>query len=185
LKRNFEIVVVDANDPFGKGSFLPRGLLRDLPERLKKADLIVANHIEDDFHYREIQKMLEPFTSAPIAATHLYVTNPEECAKKTIGLFCGIGKPLYFLETAEELGNEVIHKWFLLDHVAPKKQELEAFILECEERGAEAVLCTEKDWVKLPMDLNSSLPIIPVKMRLQIVSGKEHWEKAIDKIKNL
>jgi len=183
LKRDFEIVVIDANDPFGKGNFLPRGLLRDLPERLKEVDLIVANHIEDELHYRDVQKVLAPFTSAPFVATKLYVTNPEECSRKTVGVFCGIGKPLYFLETVEELGNEVVHKQFLLDHVAPKKHDLEAFAKESLERGAEAVLCTEKDWVKLPKDLNSSLPIVPVKIRLEIVAGKEHWDATINKIK--
>ena len=152
LKRDCEIVVIDANDPFGKGKFLPRGLLRDLPERLKKVDLIVANHIEDKLHYCEVQKMLAPFTLAPIVATKLCVLNSTECSNKTVGLFCGIGKPHYFQETVEELGNEIVHKWFLLDHIAPKKHELEAFVKESLERGAEVLLCTEKDWVKLPKD---------------------------------
>jgi tetraacyldisaccharide-1-P 4'-kinase len=70
----------------------------------------------------------------------------------------------------------------LPDHVAPRQQELEAFAATCKERGADLLLCTEKDWVKLPVENNKYLPIIPVKVRLQIIAGQEHWDKTIQSI---
>jgi tetraacyldisaccharide 4'-kinase len=104
LKRDFEIVVIDANDPFGKGRFLPRGLLREMPERLKVADLIVLNHVEDEQHYHEVQKLLHSYTDAPCVGTQFEVIDKESCSNKCVGLFCGIGKQSKHLETKWSIG---------------------------------------------------------------------------------
>ncbi len=43
LHRDFDLVLLFGEDPFGKGHYLPRGFLRDSPKRLKQADLILVN----------------------------------------------------------------------------------------------------------------------------------------------
>ena len=46
LAKDFEVIVVDAGNPFGNGYFLPRGFLREELHALKRADLIFVNHLE-------------------------------------------------------------------------------------------------------------------------------------------
>ena len=70
-----------------------------------------------------------------------------------MGIFCGIAKPERFRKTVEELGGVIVHEKFLPDH-APMPN-LPAFIAACLEKGAEEILCTEKDFVKL--DSNSGV----------------------------
>lgn len=50
VRRDLDVVIVDAMNPFGNGKVLPSGILREPLENLKRADLIVisrANLIED------------------------------------------------------------------------------------------------------------------------------------------
>ncbi|MDN3507387.1 MAG: tetraacyldisaccharide 4'-kinase, partial [Simkaniaceae bacterium] len=43
LQADLQIGVVRGSDPFGRGHFLPRGYLRDAPDKLAKLDLVVIN----------------------------------------------------------------------------------------------------------------------------------------------
>src|SRR5205823_9863977 len=41
LARDLDIVLIDATEPWGYGRLFPRGLLRESPEGLRRADLVV------------------------------------------------------------------------------------------------------------------------------------------------
>lgn len=182
LRRDVEIIAVDANDPFCHHRYLPYGLLRDLPERLQEADLVVATHTRDQKHYEEVKKELSTYTQAPIVAMQHELVKSVPLEGQRIGAFCGIGKPQYFFKALKRAGAEVIAAHALLDHEGFTQKKLRAFISECREKGAACVVCTEKDWVKLN-DAENELPIYPIAMRLNIIAGKEHWDSAIEKIK--
>ena len=51
LARDFEVVVMDAFDPFGQGYFLPRGLYAEGLKSLVRADLIILNHVYDHDYF--------------------------------------------------------------------------------------------------------------------------------------
>ncbi|MBS0654093.1 MAG: tetraacyldisaccharide 4'-kinase, partial [Verrucomicrobia bacterium] len=184
LRRDVEIVAIDANDPFSRHRFLPYGLLRDLPERLREADLIVANHTRDNDHYEEVKKELSAYTQAPIVAMQHTLVQSEPLQGHRIGAFCGIGKPQYFFNALKRAGAEIVATCALLDHQGFPREKLQAFVTACREKGAASIVCTEKDWVKLqPSEMEHGIPIRPIAMRLNIIAGKEHWDSAIDKIK--
>jgi tetraacyldisaccharide 4'-kinase len=177
LKRDFEIVVIDGSDPFSQGRFLPWGLLRDSPKRLKNADLIVATHVQN---LKQLQHQLSQFTSAPLVAMHHAAKNAS--MRKKVGVFCGIGQPKRFLETVRDLKYEIAHTLILEDHGALQKGQLEKFAEECREKGAEALVCTEKDYVKLPPGISVCLGIEPIEVELKITAGIEYWEKLMANI---
>lgn len=181
LHRDIEIVMMDAEDLFGKDHFLPRGYLRELPERLSKADLIVINHVRSVDHCAELKKKIAPFTQAPVAGVKVVLSN--DFAGKKIGAFCGIGKPDRFFASLRNQGAEIVKHLATPDHEAPSKNELVALARRSKAKGAEMVVCTEKDGVKLPPDLKAALPIVPVAARLEFVAGKKHWNDLIQKIK--
>src|SRR5205814_10366878 len=41
LARDLDVVLLDATDPFGQGRLFPRGLLREPPSSLRRADAVV------------------------------------------------------------------------------------------------------------------------------------------------
>jgi tetraacyldisaccharide 4'-kinase len=184
LKRDFEIVIVDGMDPFSKERFLPWGLLRDSPKRLCSADLIVATHVRDLEHYRQLQEQLICLTQAPIVATQVEVLNKDAFSPRKVGVFCGIGTPSRFLQTVRDLNQEIVDTLILKDHGSLQKGQLQSFAEKCREKGAEALLCTEKDGVKLYHNRPQTvcLKIDPVEIQLKIIVGKGHWESLIEKI---
>ncbi|MFN4173768.1 MAG: tetraacyldisaccharide 4'-kinase [Parachlamydiaceae bacterium] len=74
IARDKEVVVLDLNDPYGLGYYLPRGLLREGKSALKRADLIVLNHARDENKYEKIKRDISHYSTAPIVATKLEVS---------------------------------------------------------------------------------------------------------------
>ncbi|MFV0339871.1 MAG: tetraacyldisaccharide 4'-kinase, partial [Parachlamydiaceae bacterium] len=191
IARDLEVVVMDLLDPFGQGYFLPRGLLREGKKALSRADLIILNHLENVEQFEGVKRQISSATSAPVVGTKLEVLGafhlddqPVESVKGTkVGIFCGIAHPEYFRNTIDKLGFEVVDEWFFPDHDAIDLEKLIPFSKRCQEKGAELLLCTEKDRVKLT-EVESCLPIGWIKARLSIVEGQEYWNQFILRAKN-
>jgi tetraacyldisaccharide 4'-kinase len=181
LRRAFEVVVIDGKDPLGGGYFLPRGVLRDHPKRLSVADLIVATRIENRGDYEKVAAEIAPYTTAPLLGMKLIVEG--SLLYKKVGLFCAIGNPERFNETALGLGGVVIDRLYGADHRPFSKRQLEDFSKSCQQKGAELLICTEKDWVKLPPGLHCHLPIQPIKVRFAVTVGQEQLQTFIEKVK--
>jgi tetraacyldisaccharide 4'-kinase len=194
LARDFDVVVVDVDDPFGQGYFLPRGFLREDIRSLSRANLIVLNHIQDAEQFASVKLRLHPYSQAPVVGTKGYViairdlkgqevTIPED---RNIGMFCAIAHPEYFRRTLEQEGFQVISEYILADHETFREKDLEQFAQASLKKGAKWLICTEKDRVKLQDQLNLALPVLWIQLELQIVAGQEEWQnflqRAQDKI---
>lgn len=179
LERSCDIVVMHASDLFGGNSFLPRGYLREDPRELRNADLIIVNGIESPAHFAAIQNELRAFTDAPLAAMDLKVLN--DIKGKRLAAFCAIAAPERFSTTLEKAGAAIVCKMQKPDHTPFTSQEITAFAAEAQLLGAELLVCTEKDLVKLPL-CNPSLPLIALETVLEPSWGKEHLEQLINQI---
>ena len=182
LHRNFEIILLDGTDPWGKGAFLPRGYLRDSPTRLKVADLIVVSNIEPGKPWEDLVKQISMFTKNPVVRVKrtYIIENSSNFAK--VGVFCGISKPHHFIHAVLSVGKTIVDSLILPDHVAPSISCLEKFAISCKSQGANAIVCTEKDFVKLPSNLVLEIPIIVLQMRSEVAEGKKDWDTCIEKI---
>lgn len=176
LQREWEIVVMDSSDLFGKGYFLPRGLLRESPQRLAAADLIVVNQAKKS---RSVLEALAPYTKAPVV--FMEMKSHVDLSGKKVGVFCALGQPQRFLHTVQASGAQVMSTFFKTDHEPFTVTEIEAFALRSQ---ADLLVCTEKDQVKFAPDFACTLPILPLPGVLEIVEGQAHWDKLIEKIKH-
>jgi tetraacyldisaccharide 4'-kinase len=184
LARDFEVVVMDAQDPFGQGHYLPGGFLRDSPKRLQNADLIVLTNVHETSQYEILKKQIAFYSSAPLVGMQLTASEESSFVRgKRVGVFCGIGNPDRFTKTIERLEGQIVDTCFANDHVPFSKNQLEVFAKHCHEQGAELLVCTEKDWVKLPPGLQLVLPVDVIKVGLTVVAGSEHWHQFIDRIR--
>ncbi len=136
LHRDLEIVVIDGHRRFGNGFCLPAGPLRELPSRLKSADLVIVNGeaAEDEFAMwvggdtahsldgRQGPRSLTDFANEPVHAV------------------AGIGRPERFFAMLEAVGLKLQRHPFP-DHHAFREADLQPF-------AGETVLMTEKDAVK-------------------------------------
>jgi len=178
VKRDIEIVVLDGEDLLGGGYFFPGGLLRDDPTRLKEADWIVVNPVQDGAHFEEIEKKLRPWSSAPVIGVRMHL-EPTLSGKK-VALFCGIGKPEQFVAAVKEMGVEVVVSHFAPDHRKIGLKKLKKFAQTASLLGAEMLVCTEKDAVKGSWAL--PLKIVPLRGNLEIVAGRENWKALLEKL---
>ncbi|MDP1881234.1 MAG: tetraacyldisaccharide 4'-kinase [Parachlamydiaceae bacterium] len=185
--RDFEVIVVDVGDPFGQGYFLPRGFLRDELKALSRADLIVLSHAENVEQRELVKDQIKVYSNTPIVSMQEKVTavrdfsgSDVEVPQNTpVGMFCGIANPDYFRKTLETMGLRVVCENILQDHQPISEKELEKFAQVGIKKGAQWIVCTEKDRVKLPDYLFTSLPIVWVQIDLEIIDGMEEWSKFI------
>lgn len=191
LARDYEVVVMNALDPFGQGYFLPRGFLRESVSSLSRADLIILNHVNEKTQFESIKQEIQKFSQAPLIGTkiepvdilNLKNVSQTNMSGKKVGVFCAIAHPEYFCKTLEKLGLQAVDHEYRQDHLAFSKEELKKFWARCQSKGADWIICTEKDFVKLHKSSLEDLPIAWVKMRLVIVEGEAHWKDFTEKTK--
>jgi len=185
LKRDLDIVLIDATNPFGFGHCLPRGLLREPLSALREADAIVITR-SDMIAPAELEALsaclaeLAPQASlhraghAPTAVVveagrHL---PPRHLEGRKIVAFCGIGNPEAFFACLEGLHAELAERIAFDDHVAYGQPELARIRQAAEASGAQALVTTAKDRVKLVRpDLPA--PLWTLKVEICITDGRE------------
>lgn len=191
IKKDLEIVILNANKPFFKNSCLPKGLLRESPKSLKRADFIIINNAKKED--KELEEKIKEFTSCPIIYSKPFSNRLLDSTKtvrnlknKTkVALFCGIANPCNFFKTIEDMGLQIVNKLELFDHQTISSKKLEDFICKSAEKKAEFIITTEKDFVKLNIDNKTILPILYLEIILNIVANKHNLQTLVEKINKL
>ncbi len=180
LKRDIEIAVIDGCDDLLKQKFLPSGRLRDLPQRLKFAHAVIVHHAPEVLD--TVFQQLRTFTDAPFIATRMMPTaeSKKRLSGRKVAMFCAIGRPERFEATLKNLKADVVLRLCLRDHSEFEQKELGRFAEEAKKEGAEVLVCTRKDFVKLPSALN--LPIVVLDAEVGVVEGQNSWENLLQQI---
>lgn len=176
LGRDFDFVLLSGSDPFGKGHFLPHGFLRDSPKRLAKVDALFISGFGS---------IALPHISLAVSVDQILDSDGRPIVSIQgwpVALFCGIGRPAIFKKTVFGLGAKVVAEWILADHETADVKKLQSFAVRSKALGAKALICTEKDFVKLALPVQTALPIFFLEISFRVVRGKEEWEKLIAKI---
>jgi subfamily B ATP-binding cassette protein MsbA len=137
LRRDFEVVVENADRNFGNQLFLPAGPLRDNIWRTKKVDLFIySGRREGNDNFFE----LEPESWINLDTGDVYAVD-EYPFGKTANVISGIANPNRFLKTLNGLKVNFDYKLFS-DHHYFSKKDLE-FSFE------RPILTTEKDAARM------------------------------------
>ncbi|MFQ5591264.1 MAG: tetraacyldisaccharide 4'-kinase [Phycisphaerae bacterium] len=161
LGRTIDIVVIDATCPFGYGHLLPRGLLRELINRLSRADVVIitrCDQVSPDALSR-LQAKIRTIVHdvATLCAVHR-VTGIESLngaaihgsiSGKRVVLFAGIGRPQAFETTVRSLGAEVVGTRWWPDHHRYGRRDIDSILKSKRLPPFDLLLTTQKDAVKL------------------------------------
>ena len=192
LSRDYNIVLMDSRDPFAGNYCLPRGLLREPLSGLQRADILILTRVQSDLEAQKHHEKLKQYNpKAAIIHTGIYTERVydldnqviDSLNKVPVAFFCGIAKPDSFRQTIEELNADIILENLLEDHDSFHEAYLETFCLKAKSIGAQYVLCTEKDKVKINKTKRYALPILWVKICVCVRHGKDIWEKMLEDIK--
>ena len=156
LKRDIEIVVVDAETGKNNARLLPAGPLREPLSRLDKVDAIVCNGETCNSEKTrtaayQMQLVGEKFYN--LADANLTASSADFNQKKVTAL-AGIGKPERFFEHLRKQGLTFASLSFA-DHYAFTAQDLAKI-------DGDAIIMTEKDAVKCKAFARKSCWVLPV-----------------------
>jgi len=193
LRRDFDIVMVDASSPFGNGRLFPRGCLRETPRGLARADLIVISRA-DMLSSEELALLRaqlaglsggRPVAAAvhrPRAPRALHgPPAPESLAGRRILGFCGLGNPLGFESTLKKLHAKVGAFRAFPDHHAYSDVELDGLEAEGRELEVDALVTTAKDAARL-RERPWSVPVWILDVDLELVQGASEIEAGLERI---
>lgn len=150
VQRDLDIVLLDERSPFGNGTVLPAGYLRESKASLSRADLIIQTHSEFSGEPvvpgYDVVRCRHRFADYLVDLNGNQVTWDELNGKRCLA-FAGIAHPEDFFSQLSEAGCELHDTFALVDH-----QEYSPEVLLEVDKAAGAVdylLTTEKDFVKL------------------------------------
>ncbi len=188
LKRNANIVLVDAENPFGNGQLLPYGILREPLTAFKRAALVILTHCDqvDEEDLEDMKAVIHQYNPrVPVLeSVHHPQCYVDMCSSRRIPLkeihgpaacFCALGNPDSFENTLESLGLELKQRWRFPDHQHYTEEMLHTFQATREDLP---LITTFKDFVKLPKNWRSILErdvyVLSVNLKIR---GGEHEKK--------
>ncbi len=181
LARDLDIVLIDATNPFGYDHVLPRGMLRESMTCLARVDVVILTRTDlaPPHALDEIEAAVHSGNSSvPILRSVHRLGDLRgvevhrslaELKEKRVWAFCGIGNPEAFENGLRRAGVQLAGSTRFADHYAYEVSDLETLQQSARESGAEILLTTEKDFVKI-RDLAAmmSVPILSVGVMIEM-----------------
>jgi tetraacyldisaccharide 4'-kinase len=189
VKRDLDIVCIDATDPWGGGKILPSGRLRESRKGLGRADIVIITRADLVHRLEEIKSEISRLnTTAPVFTCFNNVTDirplkddqitPSDVARHARAFaFCAIGNPESFFELLRREGFDVSATRTYRDHHSYTQKDIEELEKDAAKAGAGMLLTTAKDAVKLT-GLEIKIPCFVVEIET-VIDDAEAFEDLI------
>jgi tetraacyldisaccharide 4'-kinase len=212
LKRDMDIVLIDALNPFGNRHTLPRGTLREPLSSLNRADVFlltktnqaakdIKDAIRDElFEYNkkalivnsshaagefiEIEEWLKLSNGGKKQKETLEEKEPVDFTSDKLIAFSALGNPASFEQTLNSLGVKTAEFICYQDHHKYTSAEMFHVQQKAVAINAKALVTTEKDAVKIPEEFlqNKEMPLYVLPIEVVFHEG---YEELVDVIKNM
>lgn len=175
IKKDVDIVLIDERRFLGNKFLLPFGMLRDHTFRLHSADILILSKVSSvgtnlSSQIEYLKKFGKRIIISKIIANTIK-NNKEELKLENIidndlFLFCGIGDPQNFYSTFKDM--KVIGQKSFSDHYSYTTSDIENIL----ETSAKYIITTQKDFVKLPDELQKNDRIFYLDLNLEFYNEK-------------
>ncbi len=173
VKRDVDLVLLDATKPLGNGWLLPAGNLREFPRALKRADFLLMTRSVGrscaDFRGLKVFNSQHQLADSAVSLDGNMVSI-NELQKLKLLAFAGIADPDSFFVSLENIGVSPKKKLSFADHTEYQRLTLEQIIAAS--ANVDALITTEKDAVKLSVDM-FALPCYQLPMDISIEEGAD------------
>ncbi len=188
--KDLEVLVLNGRAPWGNGRLFPRGSLREPLSALARADMVVVTNAADADATAVSERLRRYNDRASVVRAAYHVTEAQEMrsgrraeasalAGRRLLAFCGLGSPKSFSDTLAGLGVRLGGTMEFPDHHWYTVTDLQELAQQATAIGAEGIVTTEKDWIRLR---GLGLPLVPLwvlSVRLVLETGHEDWIKAL------
>jgi tetraacyldisaccharide 4'-kinase len=160
LSRDVNVLLVDGREPFGNGRILPFGPLREPVDGVRRADAVVVTRgggaappqllMTLERHHPNV-----PVFHAALAPRGFVGPAGESAGDRALSgfaafAFSGIARPDRFEDDLRSLGVRLAGTRRFADHHPYNPRDLEEIAAAARAAGAEVLVTTEKDLVRLP-----------------------------------
>lgn len=204
LERDMDILLVDAVNVFGNGYILPRGTLREPVSHISRADVCLMTKVDQaaDGSCEYIRKTVrknnpgaqilesihQPRCFIPLADWYVDIAGDgidvDQMRGKKIMAVSAIGNPASFEQTLSDLGAVIIESLRYPDHHDYNMREMTDVLHQAKNMGAEAIVITEKDAVKVPAELiqaGMEIPVYVICVEVKFQQGSEEFRQLLKK----
>jgi len=203
LARDLDIVLLDAQHPFGNGYLVPRGTLREPLSSLSRADACLltrcppaaiakrfagqsqSNHglAGDDRRQPVFAAAHAPFISECFSAEHsdgsATKIQMDEWRGCPVFAFSGLARNDTFQKMLCGMGFELRGYAAFADHHDYSHEDILAIARQAGRKGAQVLVTTEKDRVKLAASWLGSMPLLVVGIRMDLGADTEAFERFV------
>lgn len=198
LKGRLNLLLVDKTNPFGNGHLLPRGILREPIKHLKRASYVflTKSNGQRDLDLEALIKEHNPEADI-IECVHqpqylqrfgVDATAPDARVPLTflkgrrVFAFSGIATPESFEKFLRDLGALIVGRERFLDHYRYEQEDLAGLFELARHEGAECLVTTEKDAVRIADSLSCPLPVYYLRLEIDIIRGAADFDEAVGRI---
>jgi tetraacyldisaccharide 4'-kinase len=179
VKRDLNILLIDYSHDFENDAIFPAGTLRESLEEAERADLICFTRVIAD----NLDPPVKKYANAPIIKSQTFIKALTDLGlKKTkdvndlkglrVCAFCGIAQPEKFKKLLELYGAQVVSFLSFPDHHYFDSGDIKDIEEKARSCGAEVILTTEKDSVKL-LGFSFSMPLFFAILDLNWLEGED------------
>jgi tetraacyldisaccharide 4'-kinase len=191
LRRDADLVLLDAMDPFGGGWLLPRGRLREPVSSLGRAHAILVTRADQAGDLARLRRRVGSLV--PRTPVGLAVYRPcrlldlpsrqerplEELRGKRVFAMSGIANPQGFQQTLVQAGAQVAGSLAFADHHVFTPEDDARVVREARAVSAEWIVTTEKDAVRLDRQPTEGLSWMAMGVHLEVIDGAAALEAAL------
>jgi heptosyltransferase-2 len=190
LYRDLDIVLLDADRPFGNGRLLPAGPLREPLTTLRAADVLILTRYDERQHRDRLSYLRRLFPDQDIFTAVIDPASakrfpggkehPPEALRRLAALaFAGLARPRVFQDSLAALGVDLRGFRAFPDHHAFTPGDLADLLQEARNTGAQALVTTSKDWARLGQIWQGDLPLWVLTVAARVES-EEDWQEYLE-----
>ncbi len=184
LAKDLNILLVNRRCSENELRLFPLGGLRESLSQTGRADVILYTMCREGEEYPPPPVSLEetPTFMSGYKATGLRMIKDrgllplEAAVGKRVLAFCGIARPGSFLDTLKEAGLKVVDFVSYPDHHYFASRERAELTEKARAAGAEMIVTTEKDAVKIEGFASGEPPFLALMVEMALLGHKEEWE---------
>jgi tetraacyldisaccharide 4'-kinase len=204
IKKDLEIVTIDATNPFGNRHLMPRGILRQPLSCLKRCDIFVLTKTNLVSNIKELRVFLSHINPKALIFLSIHqplglykIDEPNELLSletfkgKSATLFSGIGDPDSFEKIIKNSGIKIGQSLRFRDHHNYNQEELDEIIKSSQDKNIDLIITTQKDAVRISnSQLTTHLPagqagnsqLLVLRIGIKIIEDEDKFHNRLLKL---
>jgi tetraacyldisaccharide 4'-kinase len=172
LERDFDLVLVNSGDTISDHKLLPYGFLREPWINISRSHAVILTKTNlkkpRPFLRRKIQESKLPVLHSTFepSISSLSPETPKNIKKRKVFIVSAIGDAAGFSKTVKKMGCTIVGEKIFPDHFNYSQSNWKN--VEALSNGADYIITTEKDWVKIE-SFSISKPIIVIEINVKIL----------------